>query len=198
MAEEPADGQWSSMRISNWEPPAAVSASGDNSRPAASVAHREIVFDADEFEQTAPGLRGEEWKCIPGLGHSGNAIAVFPTTVAPIPAGGAIAQAPQVAYAVDFERAGEFRLTVELLPTHALSGSQLRFAIALGDESPRLVVMDVNDGGPEWALGVLAGSRLVHAPLHVASPGRHVLHIFGVDAGVVIDRLRIDLQTSQI
>jgi hypothetical protein len=52
--------------------------------------------------------------------------------------------------------------------------------------------LDFKDGGAEWAQGVLNATRTVSATLHVPSPGAHTLRIYGVDAGVVLDKIVID------
>jgi hypothetical protein len=50
----------------------------------------------------------------------------------------------------------------------------------------------VKDGGPEWAQGVLNATRIATARLTVSSPGAHTLRIYGVDAGVVLDKIVVD------
>jgi len=51
----------------------------------------------------------------------------------------------------------------------------------------------VRDGGPEWAQGVLDNSRIVTARLKVPTAGDHTLQLYGIDAGVVLDKIVIDL-----
>ena len=82
-------------------------------------------------------------------------------------------------------------MRVYLLPTHPLAGDTLRFALGLDDAPPRVVALEVNDGGSEWAQGVLNAARVAATRLQVATPGRHVLHLYGVDAGVVVDKIVI-------
>ena len=50
----------------------------------------------------------------------------------------------------------------------------------------------MNDGGAEWAQGVLDNARVATTKLKVPAPGAHTLRVFGLDPGVVLDKLVID------
>lgn len=125
------------------------------------------------------------------LGRTGDSVTLFPTTATSIEAERFKADAPGLDYAVAFPHAGEFTVSVNLVPTHPISGPSLRFAIALDDAPPRLVALEVKDGGPDWAHGVLNATRVATTTITVPTPGAHTLRIFGVDPGVVLDRLVI-------
>ena len=100
--------------------------------------------------------------------------------------------APRLDYRVDLPAAGELTLTTYLLPTHPLVPDRgLRFAVGLDDAPPQLIVCDVKDGSAEWAQGVLNNYVTVDARLSVPAAGQHTLHVYGVDAGVVLTKLVI-------
>ncbi len=183
MSLEPADGQWSSMRIASWEPPQFSSGIEEGD------VYRSVVIEAGSFSDSRPGRDGCAWQVIPGLGHSGGAITVFPMNAAGVGIEEARDAAPAVDYAFVLEEAGAHEIVAHLLPTHPLSGDTLRLAFALDGVAPELVELAVEDGKPAWAQGVLEAVRKVRMPIHVAQPGRHVLRVYGIDAGVVIDRI---------
>lgn len=202
LALEPADNDWRSMRIARWAPPKDAPAAASASEAATLVAAEKsggaesvIALEAENFARKRDGTGAEAaaWRVIPGLGRSGDAVAVFPTTAASIASEKISATAPRLDYDVSFAAAGEFAVQIYLLPTHPMAGDTLRLAFALDDGSPQLVAYAVKDGGPEWARGVLDAARIATAKLTVAAPGKHVLHLYGVDPGVVIDKLVIDL-----
>lgn len=99
--------------------------------------------------------------------------------------------APRLDYALNVDAPGRYRLDVSLLPTQALSGKDLRFGVSLDDGAPGIVALPVKDGGADWAQGVLNAKRRASTLLNMAKPGPHTLHIYGVDAGVVLDDLSI-------
>jgi hypothetical protein len=51
--------------------------------------------------------------------------------------------------------------------------------------------LTVNDGGPDWAQGVLSGVRTLTIPVRLSRTGSHTLHIHGLDAGTVLDAVVI-------
>jgi len=189
MALEPADNQWTSMRIERWTPPAAARA------PVPSPAgDRFISLNAARF--TANTARnGSAWKIIPGLGHTGQALALLPTTTAPIELAAAAENAARLDYTVTFPAGGEFSLKLHVLPTHPITGDALRIAVGLDDAPPQLASLLINDGEPEWALGVLDGSLIIRTTLAVKTPGAHTLRIYGIDPNVVLDKITVDLVT---
>ena len=187
MALEPADGQWSSMRIARWAPPPQPRAPVPPPAPGTYLA-----ADACRFSANLP-RDGIAWTAVPGLGRSGDAMTILPTTAPEVPLATAQATAPRLDYPLAFPRSGTFALEAYLLPTHPNSGSNLRLAVALDDGPPRLLSVQEPDGGPVWASGVLDEVRIASLPLTVPTPGPHTLHVYGIAPGVVLDKLVVDL-----
>ena len=175
---EPADEQWPTLRLERWTPPREARPSVPSPASGSFVS-----FDAARFDATDPRL-GREWKAIPGLGRTGSAMTILPTTAPSIEISRAQENAPRLEYSVEFPRAGDFSLEIYLLPSHPISGRAIRLGIGLDEASPQLVSLDVKDGSREWAQGVLEGVRVTKAQLQVTKPGRHTLRVYGIEAGV--------------
>ena len=131
---------------------------------------------------------GGGWRSIPGLGRTGSAVTVLPST---------LQGAPRLSYRFHLSTGGPATLRVRLLPTHPLvSGQGLRFAIALDDGQP--IPLAVTSGfdpkSTAWKERVLSNATEVSftfpTPL---TAGEHMLHLVAVDPGVVIDKFVIDL-----
>jgi hypothetical protein len=183
MQLEPADNDWKSMRIARWEMPKY------KAKPDLEKAEAIISLEAEHF--TAKTDRGGTgWAMIPDLGRTGDgSVAVFPTTMSAVPLVRAKADAPCLDYSVHFPKAGEFTLRANLIPAHPLVGGSLRFAVALDDGAPQLVELVFKDGSAEWAQGVLDNMRVATTTLVVPTAGAHTLRLYGLEAGVVIDKL---------
>ena len=211
IAIEPADKQWASMRIAPFVP----AATADGSKPAlatnspshlASVPTAEskagdvwsfietngvVSIEAEHFTAKADGASAK-WETIPGLGRTGDSVAIFPATTRLQDATKLTSDAPRLDYSIRFASAGEFPLTVYLLPTHPIVGRELRLAIGVDDAPPQIVISAVKDGSAAWSQAVLNASVTATAKLRVTSTGLHTLHLYCVDAGVVVDKLVID------
>ena len=202
MSLEPADDQWRGFRIAPWtlprfaDEPARVTAAGPSVKAppgfAGSVESGGVVsIDAGHYT-SKDDRGGAGWEPVPGLGRTGDSVAIFPTTMRSVPPERLAADAPRLDYDIEFATAGEFTVNAYVVPTHPLEGNTLRFAVGLDGAPPQLVELETGDGGAEWALGVLDATRVATAKLNVPAPGRHTFHIYGVDAGVVLDKIVID------
>jgi hypothetical protein len=185
---EPADDDWRTMRIAPWKIPEFPQKPEENSGTGGFIS-----IEAEHFSQNLGRGNAAAWQIIPGLGRTGEgSVAVFPTTAPSIELAKAATGAPRLDYAVNFAAAGEFALQAYLIPTHPIAGGSLRFAVALDEAPPQLVELVVNDGGAGWAQGVLDNTRIATTKLNVPAPGAHTLHVYGLEPGVVIDKLVID------
>ena len=120
-------------------------------------------------------------------------MAVFPTTAASIEPARLTTDAPRLDYRVYLSTTGEITTIVNLLPTQPiLTGNGLRLAVALDDQSPQLVTAGAEVGSPEWSQSVLNEVLTATVRLRVPAGGAHVLKIYMVDAGVVLDKIVID------
>jgi hypothetical protein len=82
---------------------------------------------------------------------------------------------------------------LDLLPTQPVrTGAGLRLAVALDDQAPQILTTGAEAGSPTWAQSVLNEVVSVSVRLRMPTAGVHVLRVFMVDAGVVLDKIVID------
>jgi hypothetical protein len=200
MALEPADDMWDKYRISAWAMPqqqqqfAKAKTYTDVNKKLNSKS-LSFALEAENFNRKVD-KPGAAWEIIPGLGRTGKgSVAVFPVTAPRFELEQLASKAPQLEYDVNFTKTGEFTLQVFLIPTHPLAGTSLRFAVALNDEVPRLVEFEVKDGSAEWAQGVLNATRIASTHITVTRTGKQVLKFYGVDAGVLLDKIVVDVDS---
>ena len=195
MAMEPADDMWDQYRISNWtmpKPQEFTSASISSVEIPKKNRQYSFALEAENFKRKIDKPKAA-WEIIPGLGRSGRgSLAVFPVTAARLELE-SVKHAPRVEYDVVLPETGEITLHVYLIPTHPLAGSDLRFALALNEQTPQMVAYDVKDGSAEWAQGVLDSTRIATTTVTVKKPGKQVLKFYGVDAGVLLDKIVVDI-----
>jgi hypothetical protein len=134
------------------------------------------------------------WFVIPGLGRTGDAISVYPTTAASINVED-IAKAPAMSYPVYLFTTGKLNVTCYLLPTFPITtGRGLRYAIAFDNQPPQIVTVgaDLQTPTRQWSLNVLNASTTGVSGHEIATAGAHTLKIYMVDAGVLLDKIVID------
>jgi hypothetical protein len=149
-----------------------------------------VSIDAENFSRQRK--RGEvSWNLIRGLGRSGNSVSIFPTTAASSDLN-ALSSSPSLEYDLDLSSAGAVTVTAYLVPNHPLqSGRGLRFAIGFDDDAPKVVTANAGMEVPSavWSQNVLNNAAIAQTTLTVGPGNQHVLKLYMVDAGVVIDKI---------
>jgi hypothetical protein len=177
---EPADRQFQSMRVYPWALP------NFSPKPARTDATGPVIASTRSVARASRS--GATWTDIHGLG-----VGLLPFTAPSFDPAKLAAAAPHIDYEVHFPAAGEWRLSLRLLPTHPIvPGRGLRVGVGLGDSAPQLVAYTGADGSAEWAQGVLNNYVTAATTLIIPTPGPHRLRLYGVDAGVVVRELAFD------
>ena len=138
------------------------------------------------------------WQKISGLGYQGEAVTVFPTTVATRSTPDKItAESPCLRFKFAVQDAGDWRAIVRALPTFSVEADQpQRYAIALDDAAPKIVSLPVSlsETDRQWSENVLRNAApttstgLVHLPARRS----HALKIFGWwTPGIVLDAVAL-------
>jgi hypothetical protein len=161
-------------------PSAAIAPSGAT---APAVATARAVDGADKGAM--------HWEELPGYGATHSAMTVFPVTAA-----SDMNSKAALAYRMYLYDAGDFELQATLAPTlNFVPGRGLRFAVSV-DDGPRTVVDELeHNTQQDWETAVSDGVRKVTMPLSIGEPGYHVVKIWAVDPGVVLERLVISKGT---
>lgn len=130
-----------------------------------------------------------EWKVIEGYGRTLSSLKMFPTTVSfqrP-------EEAPYLEYRIWIKEDGDYTLTAYTAPTNNLShDSRLRYAVSFDGEEPVIADTLPEDfaagESPSWGRGVLENIHL-STTAHRLSAGLHTLRFYGLDAGLVLQKL---------
>jgi hypothetical protein len=153
--------------------------------------HR-VVMEAAHASASVPG-RDARWQKITGLGYNGEAVSVFPATVAVRTEPEMIlAESPCLHYKINFQNAGDWRVTVRALPTFSVeTGKPQRYAIAFDDAAPQIISLpfSMSETDRRWQEGVLCNATLTSSVHSIAQPGLHTLKIWMVDPGIVLDTI---------
>ena len=165
-----------------------------------------VVMEAAHFtsNKTASGYAWEEME---GYGRTLSGLEMFPTTAQNFTVG----KGPSLAYDFWSHQSGGAVVTVQIGPSlNFIFGKQISFGLQLDDKTPheiqpvttdRLGGVDVKPGGspifvgavpPDWQEVVSADLRNVTVPVTVDEAGKHSVTLWGMTAGVVVERLWVD------
>jgi hypothetical protein len=149
-----------------------------------------VSIEAEHFTRKKDRA-GAGWQVIHGLGRTGDSIALFPTTANSFQPG----LAPLVEYEFYSFTVGTVKASAFLVPTHPIaSGGGLRYAIGFDNEQPQSIVVgaDLQVPSRTWSFNVLNSSTTGMSTHEIKTAGRHVLKIYAVDPGVVLDKIVLD------
>jgi Glycosyl hydrolase family 115/Gylcosyl hydrolase family 115 C-terminal domain len=151
-----------------------------------------VAIEAPHFDR-AVASGGIEWKVLDDYGPSLGAVTPLPVTAESQVPGGA---SPHLEYDIFLFSSGASKIDVSVAPTlNFVPGHGLRFAVSLDDEAPQVEEYAAQVGGDAggWAESVLDGVRHVVSAHKAVEPGRHVLKVWRVDPGVVLERIVVDM-----
>jgi hypothetical protein len=133
------------------------------------------------------------WRVIKGLGRGSDGVAPFPTTAASIVDIAKIkTDSPSLDYDFTNFHPGPASVTVYAIPTNPIDGEiRTRYAVAFDDRPPQIVEFSSADKG--WAGNVMRASVLSSSDLSLAAAGKHTLHVWMVDPGVVLDKIVVSI-----
>jgi len=167
--------------------PGAKRATEDDLPAALASAKNSTISSIEAEHPTRKTDAGEaKWKVIPGLGRTGDSVALLPTTAT-------IPDAATLEYRFSAAKAGPAKVLVYCLPTHATyPGKQLRYSTSIDGEPPKVVSIDTREFSAEWSTNVLRAAAIGISEHSFASTGTHLLKIHPLDPGVVFDKIVID------
>jgi peptidoglycan/xylan/chitin deacetylase (PgdA/CDA1 family) len=148
-----------------------------------------IAIEAPHFSRAVPA-GGVEWKTLADFGRTLGGVTGFPVTA---PASVPDAAGARLEYNLCFYSTGEFPVELHCAPSWDFQpGQPLELAVSLDDQPPQRLKLGLAATDLVWARAVGDGVRRVTATVKVGRPGAHVLKLWRVTPGVVIERIVID------
>ncbi len=152
-----------------------------------------VSMEASHFSHNV-GRNGAGWQVVPGLGRTGQALTVFPSTTASVTnTGDLAANAPRLEYEFETTSSGPAKVTVYCVPVHRVyPGRGARYAAAIDDGAAQMVDIESEEYSKTWGQNVLRAAALGTSTNTVASAGAHTLKLWMVDPGVPVDKIVVD------
>ena len=148
-----------------------------------------VSIEAEHF--TASHDAGARWERIPSHGRTLSSMTIFPVTAA---SAAPPADSACLEYRMYLFDAGDVDVGAIVAPTLAFVPSRgLRYGVSFDDQAPQVVVILADKSLNAWDTSVKDAVRSSHSHHLLATPGYHILKFWQVDAGVVLQKLVVDL-----
>jgi hypothetical protein len=165
----------------------------DNSLPEEAVDFGGFVetggFVSIEAEHAARRIDGPtvRWETLPDFGRTLSGVTIMPTNSPQSSPGG---EAPRLEYDVYLPKGGAATVHVYAAPTQDFTFSGgLEYAVSFDDQPPRRVNINADTSVAGWERDVANCISMTTSEHQVAEAGAHVLKLWMVDPGVVLEKI---------
>jgi len=155
------------------------------------------MFAAHFSEQR--NKQDHKWSLTPGTGHTHASMTAIPISGAPVPDTANLEHtAAYVAYTFYSFSQVPPKVAVYTLPTHPLNTRfSMRYGVRMDDGPIKIADAKTAGRSEEWKQNVLRNSAIRTLTFPALFSGKHMLKIYAIDPGVILDRITIDLGNGQ-
>ena len=148
-----------------------------------------VAIEAEHWSRKVDA-GGVEWQVLPGFGRTLAGVTPFPVTA---PSQRPSAGSPRLEYRVYLLSAGDVTVDLYVAPSlDFVPGRGLRCAVSFDDAPPVTLEVSTSQSKEEWSRAVADSVRKLTTRHRIGSAGPHVLKLWMVDPGVVLERLVVE------
>lgn len=158
-----------------------------------------VVMAAGQFSESIKGEKGE-WAFVNHAGRRGGAMTAMPFGTAPSEN---VMSAARLRYHVYFSSTGSFKGTFWRIPTLNEGKDDdgtvrsCRIAIWLDGTKTQLLCGNAATSG-SWKENVMRMTEPLEFTVQVDEPGWHDIYVYGIDPGIIFDRIVIETESGAI
>jgi hypothetical protein len=135
-----------------------------------------------------------KWEIIDGLGNAGKSIEALRLQIKAFDTTQLVKTSPCLEYDFYTFTNAPAEVAVYSLPTFPINRNySMRYAVAVDDAPAKIIDFKTVGRTEEWKQNVLRNNTIKKVPIKSLAKGKHVLKIYMIDPGVILDRITIDL-----
>ena len=146
-----------------------------------------VAIEAEHYTLLEDGDQNSRWEVMYMLGRETDCLKLYPDSLTPDDT----LSLAKATYRIYFTSSGTFTGQIYRLPTLNESGS-MRFGIGLANTEPQIIYGVASTGTSGWSPNVMRQMDILNFTITVPNAGYFDLVLYGIDAGVSIDRIVID------
>ena len=166
----------------------------------AAVEHNGIVtIEAEDFAQRIDRTDGTGWRLQDQATASDDGMTIQPVTTPSIDPATLPGDAPSLTYRFHTFNKGPIKISTQCLPTHKITSDHpgLRYAISLNNDTPRIVDLNAIEYSAAWNVNTLRAASIGVSNHEISKAGTQALRIWMIDAGVVLDKLTVEITSGR-
>lgn len=165
------------------------------SLPDAVESEGRVVIEAEDFTTRTDAAAGTGWRLQDQVAASDHGMTILPVTAPGLDPADLPVDAPALTYQFHAFSTGTVRILTQCLPTHRITSDHpgLRYAVSLNDGTPQVVDVNAQEYSAAWNANTLRAASIGTSRHEITSPGLQTITIRMVDAGVVLDRITVDI-----
>ena len=148
-----------------------------------------IAIQANDYVK-AENSENYEWKAIEGLGYSGSGITLFPFDNHSF-----TAREPYLEYNFKIDKAGNYKVEIRCLPTHANNYDHI-VSVEVNGKDRKAFSINTKGRSEAWKINVLRNYVSVTYPVTFEKPGIQIVRIYVNQTGIVLDQIAVDPKNS--
>ena len=164
------------------------------------VEHNGIVtIEAEDFAQRIDRADGTGWRLQDQATASDDGMTILPVTTPSINPATLPGDAPSLTYRFHTFNKGPIKIRTQCLPTHKITSDHpgLRYAISLNNDTPRIVDINAIEYSAAWNVNTLRAASIGVSNHEISNAGPQALRIWMIDAGVVLDKLTVEMTSGR-
>ena len=155
----------------------------------------QVTIKAVNFVGRTDLTDGTGWRRIDQATATGDGMTVLPVTSPGVKLDRLATDSPSLTYQFYSFSTGPVTIYTHCLPTHRITSEHqgLRYAISLNGDAPRIVDIQADEYKGAWSRNTLRAAAIGLSKHEIISTGLQSIQIWMVDAGVVLDHMKVEM-----
>ena len=166
--------------------------------PSAVEDRGKVIIEAEHYSSRNDSADGRGWRLQDQAAASDDGMTIQPVTASSLDPTNLPADAPSLTYEFHAFSTGTIRIHTQCLPTHRLTSDHpgVRYAISLNGDTPKVVDVYAREYSSGWYINTLRAASIGTSRHEITEPGPQTIKIMMVDAGVVLDKITVEIASG--
>jgi hypothetical protein len=154
-----------------------------------------ISMEAENYTR-AIASQPYEWITIPNLGRTSSGVSLQPSNSTPLEISNT---SPRIEFDIYLFEKGNVNVQAYFSPTiNYTIRDGLKYGISIDDETPHIVNVHQDSSDKNWNTSVANNIKILESNHIINTPGKHTLKFYGMDGGLVLQKVVIETQKGEL